>query len=140
MKFRILLLVSLIIHLLTACSQNTHPLNELNVDEIKGFIRNDDSGFLYIKSALDSHNESDEQQLREIERIAQEESVSVSVFDQGNYNGDLSDLGITQYTRTIAYYQNGEVVKDLDFMNLSEDQITSEIRNFIQDTKFEFMD
>ncbi|PPA69200.1 hypothetical protein C4B60_18020 [Jeotgalibacillus proteolyticus] len=95
---------------------------------------------MYIKSALDSHNESDEQQLREIERIAEEENVSILVFDQESYNGDLFNLGITQYTRTLAYYQNGKAKKNLDFMNLSEDQITSEISNFIQDVKFDFID
>ncbi|MDP9742292.1 UNVERIFIED_ORG: hypothetical protein QFZ59_004122 [Bacillus sp. B2I3] len=111
---------------------------ELNEKNLQKFMDDKKMGFLYIKSAFDSHEKSERVQLREIERVAKSEKIDFYVFDAGSYGKDHTKIGIKQYSGTFAFYQNGEMKEELGFMDVSKDDVPSEVEKFIQNVKYDY--
>ncbi|MCP1491974.1 hypothetical protein J2Y73_002005 [Peribacillus frigoritolerans] len=81
-------LVFLLVLVVSACESNgvnggIGKATELNLREVKAFMDDEKTGFLYVKSAFDSDSdkELDRMQLSEIERVAEAEKIDFYVFD-----------------------------------------------------------
>ncbi|MCY8232006.1 hypothetical protein [Priestia endophytica] len=144
-------LVLLLMLIVSACGSDdvsgSGKATELNLEEVKAFQDDKKTGFLYVKSAFDSDSdkESDQMNLREIQSIAEAEKIDFYVFDGKElpeselYEQDTSKMTIEQYTGTFAFYQDGKMKEELDFTDFSEDEIPSEVEEFVQNMKEEYL-
>ncbi|MFC9598111.1 hypothetical protein ACFTQL_09380 [Peribacillus butanolivorans] len=143
-------LVLLLVLVVSACGSNgvyggIGKATELDLKEVKAFMDDKKTGFLYVKSAFDSDSdkESDRMQLSEIERVAEAEKIDFYVFDakelptSGLYEQDTSKRTLEQYSGTFAFYQEGEIKEELDFTDISEDEVSGEVEKFVQNMKHE---
>ncbi|MFE0506905.1 hypothetical protein ACWF7H_09720 [Peribacillus butanolivorans] len=139
-------LVLLLILVVSACGSNDvnggiGKATELDLKEVKAFMDDKKTGFLYVKSAFDSDKESDRMQLSEIERVAEAEKIDFYVFDAKElptselYEQDTSKRTLEQYSGTFAFYQEGEIKEELDFTGISEDDVSGEVEKFVQNMK-----
>ncbi|WP_141236140.1 hypothetical protein [Peribacillus simplex] len=78
-----------------------------------------ETGFLYVRSPFESRKEKDFI-TKEIERVAKAKNINLNIY---HVKEDTSKLGLKQNSLTFAFYQDGEVKKKLDFIDLSEDDI-----------------
>lgn len=116
---------------------------ELDLKEVKAFMDDKKTGFLYVKSAFDSDSdkESDRMQLSEIELVAEAEKIDFYVFDAKElptselYEQDTSKRTLEQFSGTFAFYQEGEIKEELDFTDISEDDVSGEVEKFVQNMK-----
>ena len=141
-------LVLLLVLVISACESDgvkggIGKATELDLKEVKAFMDDKKTGFLYVKSAFDSDSdkESDRMQLKEIERVAKAEKIDFYVFDAKElptselYEQDTSKRTLEQYSGTFAFYQEGEIKEELDFTDISEDDVSSEVEKFVQNMK-----
>ncbi|MFY0800513.1 hypothetical protein [Peribacillus frigoritolerans] len=89
---------------------------ELSLEEAEKY----ETGFLYVRSPFDSRKEEEDFITKEIERIAKAKNIDLNIY---HAKEDTSKLGLKQNSLTFAFYQDGEVKKKLDFIDLSEDDI-----------------
>ncbi|WP_249598703.1 hypothetical protein [Peribacillus frigoritolerans] len=116
---------------------------ELDLNEVKAFMDDKKTGFLYVKSAFDSDSdkESDRMKISEIERVAEAEKIDFYVFDAKElptselYEQDTSKRTLEQYSGTFAFYQEGDIKEELDFTDISEDDVSGEVERFVQNMK-----
>lgn len=141
-------LVVLFVLVVSACESDgvnggIGKATELDLKEVKAFVEDKKTGFLYVKSAFDSDSdkESDRMQLSEIERVAKAEKIDFYVFDAKElptselYEQDTSKRTLEQYSGTFAFYQEGEIKEELDFTDVSEDDVSGEVERFVQNMK-----
>ncbi|MCK1994916.1 hypothetical protein GW626_01530 [Peribacillus muralis] len=114
---------------------------ELDLKEVKTFIDDKKTGFLYVKSAFNSDKESDRMKLSKIKCVAEAEKIDFYVFDAKElptselYEQDTSKRTLEQYSGTFAFYQEGEIKEELDFTDISEDDVSGEVEKFVQNMK-----
>lgn len=101
---------------------------ELDLKEVKAFMDDKNTGFLYVKSAISSATESDRRNLEAIESVAKEQSVDFYVFDEKKHQKYIQDFGVDQYSEQLAFYQDGKQMSILDFGDISKDDILSKNR------------
>ncbi|CEG24543.1 hypothetical protein [Peribacillus simplex] len=141
-------LVLLLVFVVSACESDgvnggIGKATELDLKEVKAFMDDKKTGFLYVKSAFDSESdkESDRMKLSEIERVAEAEKIDFYVFDAKElptselYEQDTSKRTLEQYSGTFAFYQEGEIKEELDFTEISEDDVSGEVEKFVQNMK-----
>jgi hypothetical protein len=139
-------LVFLLVLVVSACESNgvnggSGKATELNLREVKAFMDDEKTGFLYVKSAFDSDKELDRMQLSEIERVAEAEKIDFYVFDAKElptselYEQDTSKRTLVQYSGTFAFYQEGEIKEELDFKDISVNDVSGEVEKFVQNMK-----
>ncbi|MED4635753.1 hypothetical protein P9443_23080 [Peribacillus frigoritolerans] len=141
-------LVFLLVLVVSACESNgvnggIGKATELNLREVKAFMDDEKTGFLYVKSAFDSDSdkELDRMQLSEIERVAEAEKIDFYVFDAKElptselYEQDTSKRTLVQYSGTFAFYQEGEIKEELDFKDISVNDVSGEVEKFVQNMK-----
>ncbi|QOS92063.1 hypothetical protein [Peribacillus sp. JNUCC41] len=141
-------LVLLLVLVISACESDgvkgrIGKATELDLKEVKAFMDDKKTGFLYVKSAFDSDSdkESDQLQLSEIERVAEAEKIDFYVFDAKElptselYEQDTSKRTLEQNSGTFAFYQEGEMKEELDFTDILEDDFSSEVEKFVQNMK-----
>lgn len=127
-------LVLLFVFVLSACrseSENDKP-TELSLKEAKIFA----TGFLYVRSPFESRKEEEDFNIKEIERVAKANNMDLYIY---RATDDTSKLGLKQNSLTCAFYQNGEVKEKLDFVDISVDDIPSEVETFVQSVKQNFL-
>ncbi|MGG0845291.1 hypothetical protein [Peribacillus simplex] len=78
-------------------------VTELDLKEVKSFISDKKTGFLYVKSAYESRQEKEDFYIKEIERVAEAEKIDFYIFDAGTVDKDHTELGIEQYSRTLCF-------------------------------------
>lgn len=105
---------------------------ELSLVEAKEFK----TGFLYVRSPFESRKEEEDFKIKEIERVAKAKNIDLNIYYA---NEDTSKLGLKQNSLTFAFYQDGEVKKKLDFIDLSEDDIHLEVATFVQSVQQEYL-
>lgn len=110
-------------------------VTELDLKGVKSFISDKKTGFLYVKSAYESRQEKEDFYIKEIERVAEAEKIDLYIFDAGTVVKDHTELGVEQYSRTFVFYQDGEMKEELDFSDISEDDVPSEVEKFVQNVK-----
>ncbi|AXN41043.1 hypothetical protein [Peribacillus butanolivorans] len=113
----------------------TGEVTELDLKEVKSFIADKKTGFLYVNSAYESREEEEAFYIKEIERVAEAEKIDFYIFDAGTVDKDHTELGVEQYSRTFVFYQDGEMKEELDFSDISEDDVPSEVEKFVQNVK-----
>ncbi|MEP9409019.1 hypothetical protein ABKP09_22170 [Peribacillus frigoritolerans] len=141
-------LVLLFVLVVSACESDgvngaIGKATELDLKEVKAFMEDKKTGFLYVKSAFDSDSdkESDRMQLSEIERVAEAEKIDFYVFDAKElptlelYEQDTSKRTLEQNSGTLAFYQKGEIKDELNFTDISEDDVSGEVEKFVQKMK-----
>ncbi|MED3996118.1 hypothetical protein P4647_15885 [Peribacillus frigoritolerans] len=141
-------LVFLLVLVVSACESNgvnggIGKATELNLREVKAFMDDEKTGFLYVKSAFDSDSdkELDRMQLSEIERVAEAEKIEFYVFDAKElptselYEQNTSKRTLVQYSGTFAFYQEGEIKEELDFKDISVNDVSGEVEKFVQNMK-----
>ncbi|MGW8426454.1 hypothetical protein ACWGJQ_13280 [Peribacillus simplex] len=142
-------LVLLFVLVVSACESDgvngeIGKANELAFKEVKTFMDDKKTGFLYVKSAFDSDKESDRMKLSEIEHVAEAEKIDFYVFDAKElpslelYEQDTSKRTLEQYSGNYAFYQDGEMKEELDFTDISEDDVSGEIEKFVQNMKRDY--
>ncbi|MFY0761023.1 hypothetical protein AB1K32_19575 [Metabacillus dongyingensis] len=137
----VFLLLTIAITLTTGCSESnkSNQLRLLNKKEVLEFVKDKGTGFLYIKSAYKSREEEEAFYIKEIERVTKAEKIDVYIFDAGSVDKDHTELGVDQYSRTFVFYQDGEMKEELDFGDLSEDEVPSEVETFVQNVKEDYL-
>lgn len=105
---------------------------ELNLEEAEKF----ETGFLYVRSPFESRKEEEDFKIKEIERVAKAKNIDLNIY---HAKDDTSKLGLKQNSLTFAFYQDGEVKKKLDFIDLSEDDIHFEVATFVQSVQQEYL-
>lgn len=105
---------------------------ELSLEEAEKF----ETGFLYVRSPFESRKEEEDFKIKEIERVAKEKNIDLNIY---HAKDDTSKLGLKQNSLTFAFYQDGEVKKKLDFIDLSEDDIHFEVATFVQSVQQEYL-
>lgn len=114
---------------------------ELNMEEIKAFMEEKKTGFLYVKSALEVDKESDQMHLKNIKNVAKAEKVDFNVFDESELHAsefseqDISKLTVKQYSGTFAFYLDGAMIEEIDLGDLSKEEIPSELEKFVRNAK-----
>ncbi|MBX9957911.1 hypothetical protein H7T43_23920 [Peribacillus simplex] len=51
------------------------------------------------------------------------------------YEQDTSKRTLEQYSGTFAFYQEGEIKEELNFTDVSEDDVSGEVERFVQNMK-----
>ncbi|MDQ0856707.1 hypothetical protein [Bacillus sp. V2I10] len=142
-KLTVFLLLTIATTLTTGCSESniykSNQLTLLNKEEVLEFMEDKGTGFLYIKSAYESREEEEAFYIKEIERVTKAEKIDFYIFDAGSVDKDHTELGVDQYSRTFVFYQNGEMKEELDFADLSEDDVPSEVETFVQNVKEDYL-
>lgn len=110
----------------------------LDINEAREFIDEKRTGLLYIKSPYQSREKEEAYYIEELESISKKEKLNILLFDTSQYNGDHTELGLKQHSRTLAFYQKGEIKAELDFSNLSKEQIPAAIHTFIESIRNEY--
>ena len=129
----------LLLVVLTACSSG--KVTELSPDDVKVFVENENSGFIYVKSAVSTGQEQDEMILREIERAAENENVDFYIFDPFTHEKFISELGIGLYPQYLGFYQDGEKKSEVDLSDIDgEDNIAYELRIFIENVNYDYFE
>lgn len=105
---------------------------ELSQEEAEKF----ETGFLYVRSPFESRKEEEDFNIKEIERVAKANNIDLNIY---HAKEDTSKLGLKQNSLTFAFYQDGEVKKKLDFIDLSEDDIHFEVETFVQSVQQEYL-
>ncbi|KON68900.1 hypothetical protein AKG34_08955 [Peribacillus butanolivorans] len=105
---------------------------ELSLEEAEKF----ETGFLYVRSPFESRKEEEDFKIKEIERVAKAKNIDLNIY---HAKEDTSKLGLKQNSLTFAFYQDGEVKKKLDFIDLSEDDIHFEVATFVQSVQQEYL-
>ncbi|WP_203289389.1 hypothetical protein [Metabacillus sp. cB07] len=126
--------------------EGSGKVTDLNIEEVKAFMDDKKTGFLYVKSAFDSNSdkESDRNNLKEIERVAKDEKIDFYVFDGKElpesdlYEQDRSKLIVEQYLKTFAFYQDGELKAELDLNDVSDEEVHKEVEKFVQKVSQEY--
>ncbi|MBT2650016.1 hypothetical protein J7E52_25515 [Bacillus sp. ISL-34] len=85
-----------------------------DINEIREFIEEKKTGLLYIKSPYQSRETEEAYYLGALESIAKKEKLDIYLFDASQYNDDHTKLGLMQHSRTLAFYQEGEIKTELD--------------------------
>ncbi|ECP9029944.1 hypothetical protein [Peribacillus frigoritolerans] len=143
-------LVLLLVWVVSACgsdgvSGGSGKATELNLEEVKAFMDDKKTGFLYVKSALDVDKESDQMHLKIIEDVAKTDKIDFYVFDESELpksefsEQDISKLTVEQYSGTFAFYLDGEMKEELDFSDLSEEDVSNEVEKFVQKVKQDYL-
>lgn len=125
-------LVLLFVFVLSACGSENDKPAELSLKEAKKFA----TGFLYVRSPFESRKEVEDFNIKEIERVAKANNMDLYIY---RATDDTSKLGLKQNSLTCAFYQNGEVIEKLDFIDLSVDDIPSEVEKFVQSVQQDFL-
>lgn len=143
-KFTVFLPLTIAITLFTGCSdgeiQENNHLKSLDKEQVQEFMENRDTGFLYIKSAFKSRSEEESVYINEIKHAAVDEKIDFYLFDASLYHKDHWEFGVSQYSRTLAFYKNGEMKDVLDFTDIEEDDVSIEVEDFIQQVKHNYSD
>lgn len=143
-------LVLLLVLVISACGSDVFnagsgKATELDLKEVKAFMDDKKPGFLYVKSALDVDKESDQMHLNKIEDVAKTEKIDFLVFDESELletefsEQNISKLTVKQYSKTFAFYQDGEMKEVLDFSDLSEEDVPNEVEQFVQKVKQDYL-
>lgn len=121
---------------LLGCTKNDIKGNgeviKVDVNEAREFIDEKNTGLLYIKSSYQSREKEEAYYIEELESISKKEKLNILLFDASQYNGDHTELGLKQHSRTLAFYQRGEIKVELDFSKLSKEQTPAAIHTFIE--------
>ncbi|MDQ0856547.1 hypothetical protein [Bacillus sp. V2I10] len=129
-------LVLLFVLVVSACGSDGVKGNgkttELSLEEAKKF----EKGFLYVRSPFESRKEEEDFNIKEIERVAKANNMDLYIY---HAKEDTSKLGLKQNSLTFAFYQDGEVKEKLDFIDLSEDDIPSEVETFVQSVQQDYL-
>ena len=137
MLISIMLLVALL-----GCTKNDIIRNgqviTLDIHEIQEFIEEKNTGLLYIKSPYQSRETEEAYYIEALESIAKKEKLDIYLFDASQYNDDHTELGLKQHSRTLAFYQEGEIKTELDFSDLSKEQTPAAIHTFIESIRNEY--
>lgn len=142
-------LVFILVLIVSACGSDgvngSGKAAELDFKEVKAFMDDKKTGFLYVKSALDVDKESDQMHLKNIEDVAKTEKIDFYVFDESELpesefsEQDISKLTVKQYSGTFAFYLDGEMKEELDFSDLSEEDVPNEVEKFVQKVKQDYL-
>ncbi|MFB5936628.1 hypothetical protein ACE8FZ_25675 [Peribacillus frigoritolerans] len=139
MNFKKILIGCLFLFLvlnISACGSNGVKGNgkttELSLEEAEKF----ETGFLYVRSPFESRKEEEDFNIKEIERVAKAKNIDINIY---HAKEDTSKLGLKQNSLTFAFYQDGEIKKKLDFIDLSEDDIHFEVATFVQSVQQEYL-
>ena len=134
MLISIMLLVALL-----GCTKNDIRGNgqviTLDIHEIQEFIEEKNTGLLYIKSPYQSRETEEAYYIEALESIAKKEKLDIYLFDASQYNDDHTELGLKQHSRTLAFYQEGEIKTELDFSDLPKEQTPASIQTFIESVR-----
>lgn len=145
----IFVFLTIAILIFMGCERNglieSSEVRELDLKEVKAFMDEKKTGFLYVKSALESDKESDHVHLKRIEDVAKAEKIDFYVFDESGlpesefFEQDISKLTVEQYSGTFAFYLDGEMKEELDFSDLSEADVLNEVEKFVQKVKQDYL-
>lgn len=142
MKKPFMLISIIFIVALLGCTKNEIRGNgeviTLDINEAREFIDEKKTGMLYIKSPYQSREKEEAYYKEELVSISKREKLNILLFDASQYNGDHTELGLKQHSRTLAYYRKGEIKAELDFSNLSKEQTPSAIHTFIESIRNEY--
>lgn len=133
-------LVLLFVLVVSACGSNGVKGNgkatEIDLKEVKVFMDDKKTGFLYVKSAFEDNQEEEMFQIEEIHKVAKAENIDFYIF---NAEEDKEKNSVKQYSRTFAFYQDGDMKEELDFSDFSEDDVPSEVEKFVQNVKEDYL-
>ncbi len=133
-------LVLLFVLVVSACGSNGVKGNgkatEIDLKKVKAFMDDKNTGFLYVKSAFEDNQEEEMFQIEEIHKVAKAENIDFYIF---NAEEDKEKNSVKQYSRTFAFYQDGDMKEELDFSDFSEDDVPSKVEQFVQNVKDDYL-
>ncbi|MEC0301182.1 hypothetical protein [Peribacillus frigoritolerans] len=147
-------LVLLLVWVVSACgsdgvSGGSGKVTELTLDEAKEFQPNKETGFVYVRDSLESEEEDDKNQFKEIKRVAEAEEIDFYVANGKDFpqltaeeweEGKEPIKILDQKNGTLAYYEDGEMMEEMDFMYIDEEELYSKIEKFVQKIKSDYID
>ena len=124
--------------------EGSGKVTDLNIEEVNAFMDGKKTGFLFLKSPLDSDEETN-QNLQGIKQVAKAVKIDFYVFDGKELpESDLSEQDTSkktfkqQYLGTFAFYQDGEMKSELDFNDVSDEEVQKEVEKFVQKVSQEY--
>lgn len=131
----------ILVVVLVACESDIKGKGEvqaLDSKEVQSFA-NDETGFLYVRPPVSSHHESDTINLREIERIADDQKIDFKTFDEHEHQTLMTeDLNIDLQSQSIGFFLDGEKKAELELSDTNEDQVSDEITQFIKTVEHDY--
>lgn len=120
--------------LVWGCAQEERFI-ELSPLEMKKFINEDGNGFVMLTSDEDERDVW----INIVKEIAKDQKVTVRELDENRSDIDGSsnpgDWELTQRRDTLAYYQDGELKKDIKFKDHKFSDLEVELEEFVKNIK-----
>lgn len=147
-------LTLLLVLVISACSSDgvsggSGKVIDLTLEEAKEFQPNKETGFVYVRDSLESEEKDDKNQFREIKRVAEAEEIDFYVANGKDFpqltaeeweEGKEPIKILDQKNGTLAYYEDGEMMEEMDFMYTDEEELYSKIEEFVQKVKSDYID
>ncbi|WP_018395860.1 hypothetical protein [Bacillus sp. 37MA] len=136
-NFFLILVFSVFCAILSGCSGKGEFI-QMTPEDTNDFMLNEETGFFYVESFLEVDQELDDYNKEVIQTVAEDENIDIYLFKTAEISDsdpDLEDYGIKTRTRTLAYYQEGKLIGEVDFRdlkNFSRHELNQEVQYFIK--------